>query len=404
MMKKFLLGIAMVLASGSSFAEDYLTMMQSSVDLQAGDSTEVTFRIVCDQANTYAQLQMDILLPAGIEPSVCNWDDAKSQYEAALAAGQAAYEEEVEFAIEDGIDPSTIKLEDFIGNIHLENYLDSISCVLSNSSDFILASSYLKYDDPTCETPGYSRLRVLLITISTATFPSPRRAQIFKLGLKATDKAYTDGAKILIDNIQLAAPSGVGVEFADVEGTQINYQIKYDIKDSKYGTFCWPVALDFTGKDVTASVATETKNGFVTREPITMVPANTPIILSGEAGTYQFTTTKDKVDAVSKNILVGTAEGPVTVGASDKFFALAKHDKGVGFYRCDEGVVIPQYRAYIKSAAAAADAFLFEETTGINNVEATAENADVYTISGVKVEKAAQKGIYIVNGKKVVVK
>jgi hypothetical protein len=46
-------------------------------------------------------------------------------------------------------------------------------------------------------------------------------------------------------------------------------------------------------------------------------------------------------------------------------------------------------------------------TVGINGINAAdLENADIYTIGGVKMQKGAklQKGIYIVNGKKMSVK
>lgn len=40
----------------------------------------------------------------------------------------------------------------------------------------------------------------------------------------------------------------------------------------------------------------------------------------------------------------------------------------------------------------------------ITNVKETDKNATIYTINGVRVQKASKKGIYIMNGKKFVVK
>ena len=71
--------------------------------------------------------------------------------------------------------------------------------------------------------------------------------------------------------------------------------------------------------------------------------------------------------------------------------------------RCAEGVVIPRYKAYMESSAAA-ESMLFEETTGIQQVKTNVANNDVFTISGVKVNDTQRKGIYVTNGKKVVVK
>jgi DNA-binding beta-propeller fold protein YncE len=42
-------------------------------------------------------------------------------------------------------------------------------------------------------------------------------------------------------------------------------------------------------------------------------------------------------------------------------------------------------------------------STGINNVEQTIGDAAIYNLNGVRVNKV-QKGVYVVNGKKVVIK
>ena len=63
----------------------------------------------------------------------------------------------------------------------------------------------------------------------------------------------------------------------------------------------------------------------------------------------------------------------------------------------------PAYRAYLTAPAAGANAFFFDfDTTGINAIDAlTNGNAVIYDLQGRRVNKA-EKGIYIVNGKKVV--
>ena len=65
------------------------------------------------------------------------------------------------------------------------------------------------------------------------------------------------------------------------------------------------------------------------------------------------------------------------------------------------------YRAYFTGLTAPTSArvlIIDEETTGINNVTVKAENNDVYTLAGAKVIGQPQKGIYIKNGKKYIVK
>ena len=45
-----------------------------------------------------------------------------------------------------------------------------------------------------------------------------------------------------------------------------------------------------------------------------------------------------------------------------------------------------------------------EDTTGINEIENTSSDKEIYTLNGVKVKEITQSGIYIINGKKVMVK
>lgn len=45
-----------------------------------------------------------------------------------------------------------------------------------------------------------------------------------------------------------------------------------------------------------------------------------------------------------------------------------------------------------------------EDTTGINEIENTSSDKEIYTLNGVKVKEITKSGIYIINGEKVMVK
>ena len=64
-------------------------------------------------------------------------------------------------------------------------------------------------------------------------------------------------------------------------------------------------------------------------------------------------------------------------------------------------MVIPRYKAYLNSTADV-EGFIFEETTGINAIKENANNR-YFNLQGVEVAQPT-KGLYIVNGKKVLVK
>ena len=133
------------------------------------------------------------------------------------------------------------------------------------------------------------------------------------------------------------------------------------------------------------------------------VPAGTPIILKGE-GTYtlQFINPADAED-VSSNLLKA---GPF---ASDgaTIYALAKKDV-VGFYPVAEGVTVPAGKAYIEvekeEAPVKGYLALGDGADAINNIAVEAANGAIYNIAGQKMESIKNGGLYIVNGKKVLVK
>ena len=133
------------------------------------------------------------------------------------------------------------------------------------------------------------------------------------------------------------------------------------------------------------------------------VPAGTPIILKGE-GTYTlpFINSADAEDVSSNLLKAGPFEGD---GAT--IYALAKKDV-VGFYPVAEGVTVPAGKAYIeveKEEAPVKGYFaLGDEADAINNIAVEAANGAIYNIAGQKMESIKNGGLYIVNGKKVVVK
>ena len=88
-------------------------------------------------------------------------------------------------------------------------------------------------------------------------------------------------------------------------------------------------------------------------------------------------------------------------------YVLNTGTKGAGFYKLAENGTVPANKAYLvyDGAAGARDYFLFDETTAISAPLVNSEevNSEVYDLQGRRVKNAA-KGVYIVNGRKVVIK
>lgn len=145
---------------------------------------------------------------------------------------------------------------------------------------------------------------------------------------------------------------------------------------------------------------------------LTEVPAGsviakgTPVLVGAEEGSYTFEVSADEAATVADNDLKAAAAD--TKGDGATIYALVEQDGKAVFAPLKEGVAVSVGHAYLELPAASATRFYSiqfgGETTGINEVNAAAKaDGAYYTLQGVKTSKAA-KGIYIHNGKKVVIK
>lgn len=179
-----------------------------------------------------------------------------------------------------------------------------------------------------------------------------------------------------------------------------------DVKFATYVPTCNVVAPS-EAKVYTAKV-NEDKSAVV----LTEVPANfviakgTPVLVGAEPGSYTFAASADEAATIENNELKAAADD--TKGNGSTIYALVEQDGKAVFAPLKEGVAVSLGHAYLELPAASAARFYSiqfgGETTGINEVNAAAKaDGAYYTLQGVKTSKAA-KGIYIHNGKKVVIK
>lgn len=171
---------------------------------------------------------------------------------------------------------------------------------------------------------------------------------------------------------------------------------------------------------VTAYSVTQGAEGKVTLQQVysegVEVAKSTGLVLKGAPNeTYIFELQPfATAEAPAGNLLKGLHNaGTITAEEGNyNYYKLAKGDKGLGFYwGATEGGVFDlaankAYLALPQTANSARYISLSEISTGILNVKTSNAKAnEIYTISGMKVVKSLSflpKGIYIVNGKKVV--
>ena len=145
-----------------------------------------------------------------------------------------------------------------------------------------------------------------------------------------------------------------------------------------------------------------------------IVPANTAVVVKGAKGSYNYYNTEETATKnIEKNLLKGvTTDTKIEAKSGVKRYILTRADDGIlAFYRTNTGNInVKANRAYLEvpTAMAVASFSLEGSATGINNVVTTAAKQGIYTISGVRLNATTTKelpaGIYIVDGKKVIVK
>lgn len=145
-----------------------------------------------------------------------------------------------------------------------------------------------------------------------------------------------------------------------------------------------------------------------------IVPANTAVVVKGAKGSYNYYNTEETATKnIEKNLLKGvTTDTRFEATSGVKRYILTRADDGIlAFYRTNTGNInVKANRAYLEvpTAMAVASFSLEGSATGINNVVTIAAKQGIYTISGVRLNATTTKGlpagIYIVDGKKVIVK
>ena len=185
------------------------------------------------------------------------------------------------------------------------------------------------------------------------------------------------------------------------------------------GTYCSPYDLDFsTVNDFKAYIATgyNSATGNVIVQAVKDVPAGTGLFLKGTPGTYDVPCGESTSYYV--NMLVGVTEA-TTISATDgnmtNFLLSATNSSDACFRPISSTYNLKANRAYLQiptsmvSSSAGANSVGIEFEEGVTGIDNSLSDMDTdahwFTLDGRKLNgKPTQKGIYVVNGRKVVVK
>ena len=175
----------------------------------------------------------------------------------------------------------------------------------------------------------------------------------------------------------------------------------------------YPVAIP-TG--IEAYVVSSTEKGYAEMVDVEgVIPAATPVILKLAEGaaataTYTFDYTTEKAEEIGTNLLKGTI---ANCYVAEDAYVLSNGAKGIGLYgaklnKLDNTAFLNNAnKAYLpmnKTNGAASYGFRFPGATAIENVEVENTVKVIYDLTGRRIEAITAPGIYIVGGKKVLVK
>lgn len=196
------------------------------------------------------------------------------------------------------------------------------------------------------------------------------------------------------------------------------------VSDAGYATYftnqAWVVA-----ENMKAGIVTGVENKNLTIDwkyaAGSVVPANTAVLIQADAKEYVCEVSNSEEEAPANNLLKGSTTAATTEGENCLFYKLSYDNDGknLGFYwAAENGAVFTNeankaYLALTTTVAQNVRGFGLEGdgTTGIGQIVNGETLVNVYTIDGIIVRKQVKesqalnglkKGIYIVNGKKVI--
>ena len=170
--------------------------------------------------------------------------------------------------------------------------------------------------------------------------------------------------------------------------------------------------LDFTSTSIKAYKVKVSSKGIAKLTKVDEVPAGTPVLLYKDGGDTENIPVMTGAAAVSDNDLVAGTGAAVATTDGEYTNMILNNVSGIGFYFAN-GQTVAKNRAYLHIAtslaptAASRMVMVFgDETTGVNSLTPNPSpigDGSIYTLSGQRVENP-KKGLYIKNGKKVVIK
>ena len=271
--------------------------------------------------------------------------------------------------------------------------------------------NYITYSDPSFAS---DEEKSHAIAKARKDFPTTNGEwQEFTVPFERTCNA-ANGQLHVIVNLATNADPGQGQEgdHLYIDDVELVYETEYneasvEMTAANYATFCAPFDVN-----VPFGMKAYTVPGFSQGNILDMtevsgtIPANTPVILTGE-GAKTLTAYGVATPATPEaGLLTGVYEDAAAPVGS---YVLQNNEGVVRFYQVAEGAqpTVKANHAYLSVPASEVKAFFFnaEDATGIESIQnpkfQIQDGDAIYSLSGQMVNGKLHRGVYIVNGKKV---
>ena len=225
----------------------------------------------------------------------------------------------------------------------------------------------------------------------------------------------------ITDNVESLVESGVTAD------TKLQYTTKLNtVGNASWATLYVPFDLTLPDNNTTAYYVSGVEDNTAELEVLSEIPHLTPVVIKNSDGatSVTFPVTTDLSVFEETNLLVGTNVAmPLDLGSETPYYSLGRLNGNIGFYKFKgtDGtttITLGANKAYLKIPVptsnnvrgfkigfAGDDSLVSDDggfVDGINEVQTTDDNV-IYDLNGLRVS-TLRKGIYVVNGKKVVIK
>ena len=391
-MKKTFLSLFALIAMGTTaFAGEKPVIAVADVDVLPGETVWASVNLTDGKADTYTAMTLYAQIPMELVPYI---DDIGCTVNAAWEGTS------------------------FSCNLDLKTGIATIPFASSNVipgsslNDLVKVKLKLKATAPLGE---YS------LTLKNTLFE-----------YNSSDKDYADDVTFKVNVVNFLVLDETST-VAPVAATGVNVKVKRTINANEWSTICLPFAMSEEQVKAAFGNDVELKNfsswssekntddeiisinvGFTS---VSAIEANHPYVIKVSTAISEFTVDGVDIDPADAEVVVGKGKTKGTFYGNYVAGTAVPEENlfisGNKFYYSTGSTTIKAFRGYFElkdvlesyyDEAPSRVVFDFGDVTGIQKISAQGQNDRIYyDLSGRRVEKPT-KGIYIVNGKKVIIK